>query len=110
MEGNRSSARYGAYYFIVELTSGKDVSFHADQIRIEEGCLLAVQDKATARMKDGDVDHEGRAPQADRVTLAYAPGTWTRVYAASQLDGHAVVVDQEWDAPPPAAGELGSLG
>ncbi|MEU5343204.1 hypothetical protein AB0H18_20595 [Streptomyces sp. NPDC020766] len=78
---NPDSAKYGQFYWRIDLTSGEVVHAHADEVEILTSGALVLR-KA-----------EEKAPL---VLLAFAAGEWKNVQAASVMDGHPVCVDH-WD-------------
>ena len=79
-----SASDYGRFYWCVEMSTGAKVFVHADVVRLDDGVLSLLRDRG--------------AEHATEVNFAAAPGSWRSIYAASQLDGHAVAVEH-WDAP-----------
>ncbi|WP_405860164.1 hypothetical protein OG407_20980 [Streptomyces sp. NBC_01515] len=80
---NPDSAKYGQFYWRIDLTSGEVVHAHADEVEILTSGALVLR----------KADEE-----APLVLLAFAVGEWKNVQAASVMDGHAVCVDH-WDKP-----------
>ncbi|MEU9705087.1 hypothetical protein [Streptomyces sp. NPDC047981] len=80
---NPNSAKYGQYYWRIDLTSGEVVHAHADEVEIQGSGALVLRKTS------------GEAPL---ILLAFASGEWKNVRAASALDGHAICVDH-WDQP-----------
>lgn len=76
---SRDTTKYGDKYWCVKvplhITKAKEVYVCANTVRVTEAGVLVFEGK------QGDVN------------LAFAPGSWLAVYAASVLDGHAVAVD-----------------
>lgn len=78
--------KYGKWYYCVKsnMSKNKDIYAYADKTVITDaGNLLLLNDNGT-------------------INLAFAPGKWDAIYAASCWDGHAVAVEH-W------AGEVESL-
>lgn len=73
--------QYGNWYHRIQTTKGEDVYVHADEVEFKDGALILWRVK-----EDG----------TRTVNIAFAPGQWSYIYAASVLDGHAVAVDH-WD-------------
>ncbi|MFF1295108.1 MULTISPECIES: hypothetical protein [unclassified Streptomyces] len=80
---NPNSAKYGQFYWRIDLTSGEVVHAHADEVEILTSGALVLKKVAE---------------ESSSVLLAFAAGEWKNVQAASVMDGHAVCVDH-WDQP-----------
>lgn len=75
------TTQYGSLYWCVKLPNRSEVRLMADEALIlPSGALSMVQHHATGT----------------RINLAFAPGQWVAVYAASLIDGGAVAVEH-WD-------------
>ena len=74
--------RYGRYYWCVGLVDGTEIHIRADDLRFYDGTLTLERVKESERS----------------VNLAFAPGRWAFVYAASVIDGGAIAVEH-WTIP-----------
>lgn len=79
-EGNHAESG-GNYYWTAGLQDGREFSFYADEIRFQDGSLLAVS-KVQGALSNPNV------------RLALPAGSWTHVYAASIIDGSPICIDQ----------------
>ncbi|MEU6616707.1 hypothetical protein [Streptomyces parvus] len=71
----------GNWYHRIQTAKGEDVYVHGDEVEFKDGALIVW------RVKDDGTRF---------VNIAFAPGQWANIYAASVMDGHAVAVDH-WD-------------
>ena len=83
--------RYGQFYWCVGLSDGKEVYANADETEITDAGALALW-----RTTDPGPDFARVPAKARHMTLAFAPGRWVFVYAASVIDGHAVAANH-WE-------------
>lgn len=103
-DGNKYAARYGNCFWCVEYGDGEWVTLYADRYEINTGGVLTFwavpkQVKAEDPFDDAPHEHkiemyEDKPNEAERSLMSFAPGGWTRVYAASVWDGSAPVVDR----------------
>lgn len=70
----------GNYYWTAGLQDGREVTFYADEIRFQDGALLAVSKIPSATSNPN-------------LRLALPAGAWTHVYAASIIDGSPICID-----------------
>ncbi|KOV66567.1 hypothetical protein ADL00_17260 [Streptomyces sp. AS58] len=72
--------QYGNWYYGIRLDDGNEteVNVHGDELEFKDGSLIVW------RIKDDGTR---------LVNVAFAPGQWAYLFAASLLDGHAVAVE-----------------
>ncbi len=84
------ASKYGSKYFCIRLTDkkGTEVYVYADDVRVEaSGTLVLIGGYRTETKIPDD------GPQTN---LAFAPGQWACIYAASAIGGAPVAVEH-WD-------------
>ena len=91
--------QYGRYYWCIRIREKEDVYAHADSVNLVNGSLLLLRDK---------LDTESGKTQT-QVNLAFAPGHWEYIYAASVIDGGAVAI-QHWIQDGKPLGDIGFSG
>jgi len=83
--------RYGTKYFCVGVPKmicpTRQIYVNADRIEINTGALICW---------GGFRQYDHVIVDSDVINLAFAPGHWTYVFAASVIDGSAVAVDH-WE-------------
>ncbi|MES5821907.1 hypothetical protein [Streptomyces sp. RG80] len=74
------SGQYGNWYYGIRLAdmNNTEVNVHGDEVEFKDGSLIVW------RIKDDGTRF---------VNVAFAPGVWACLFAASLLDGHAVAVE-----------------
>ena len=77
-DGNPNSIKYGNLFWIVQLHPDGWLSLCADEIKVEDGHLVAY-----CHNKSGE----------KFIGLCLAPVTWSNYFAASMIDGCPIVVD-----------------
>lgn len=72
--------QYGNWYYGIRLAdmNNTEVNVHGDEVEFKDGSLIVW------RVKDDDTRF---------VNVAFAPGQWAYIFAASLLDGHAVAAE-----------------
>ncbi len=86
-----STDSYGRYYWCVKtsLSEDKEIYLHADFVEINEnGDALFIQEKEQKSAPGAAIERPKRI-----VNLCLASGSWSSLFAASVMDGHAVAVD-----------------
>lgn len=85
-EGHGSGNKYGRLFWRVGLSDGTQIALYADKVEVDSvGALHAV---ASSVKPDEETGEHNVYPG-----LVVAPGQWAWVYAASMIDGTAIVVD-----------------
>lgn len=74
---------YGNYYWCIRLNEKEEVYAFADIVNNVNGTLLLLRDEKDEKTGESKVT----------VNLAFAPGHWERIYAASLIDGGPVAVE-----------------
>lgn len=89
---NPDASTYGRSYWCVGLKDAEatEVYLHADEVRIADSGALILESRGN-RSPDGRPD----TSKPLEPYVAFAPGEWSFLYAASVMDGHAVSV-QSW--------------
>ena len=78
-----NSDSYGKYYWCVRVNDKEEVYAFADIVNNVNGTLFLLSEEKDEATKETKVT----------VNLAFAPGHWQTIYAASVLDGGAVAVE-----------------
>ena len=76
--------KYGKLYYHVELSNGELMWLYADRVEFLEG---------------GGVVFWSKRDKGDFVNMAFAPGKWLTVAAASVIDGGMIAVEHYEAAP-----------